>query len=218
MKSRRQKDDERRGERRTFNGRRVAIPKRQASGPTIRSTKQRGALGGHAVHRGGRSQKHAFCETNPPVNYRFYKYLGVWPLESGRVGSGRIGSIKDRQTTLPLWGEKSRGRMRTCWLLKGRCCHGRWLPQITAASRLTRLDKLSMTNGERYWRVWTAANTGATERTAINNRGCRRRRQGRLRHQDQPTRQVAGGECFLTNCNFHGPLTRIVVSHIVRTT
>src|ERR1700722_3279308 len=36
-----------------------------------------------------------FCETNPPVNYRFYRYLGRRPSESGRVcfcdrGDGKV--------------------------------------------------------------------------------------------------------------------------------
>jgi hypothetical protein len=49
------------------------------------------------------------------------------------------------------------------WLLEGHWYRGRWLPQTTAASRLTRLDKLSMT-GRRE---------GEADRSPLIARGCK---------------------------------------------
>jgi hypothetical protein len=39
-------------------------------------------------------KKHAFCETNPPVNYGICRYLGGRLSESGRVPEGL--GVKDR--------------------------------------------------------------------------------------------------------------------------
>jgi hypothetical protein len=50
---------------------------------------------------------------------------------------------------------------KSSWL-KGCWCYGRWLPQTTAASRLTRLDKLSMTEQGEDLTLWGGHLPGAT--------------------------------------------------------
>ena len=143
----------------------------EGQNPEVRSDSPTQRLWGRGGPRNMR-----FCETNPPVNYQFCKYLGGWPWESGWVGSGKgdrsfgagIGGII-------VWGMTNGRRSST-----------------TATDGL-RLTTAATTDGRRH-----------AERVPYNRRSS--------------LRQVAGGECFLTNGNFHGPLTRIVVSHIVRLT
>jgi hypothetical protein len=74
----------------------------------------------------------SFWKTNPPGGC----------FEGGNDGFGtEFGAISEADAI----GLGAHGMVKAPWLLEGHWYRGRWLPQTTAASRLTRLDKLSMT-------------------------------------------------------------------------